>query len=118
MYLDRSYDPGDRIPLGLRVAGERTSSLLKLPCKVIWAHRDEAGDVSAFEARMRFLQESARRGLRPEGALYGWLCGVEFEKDVDPEAIRRIDAILEEQGDKSGFRGSKMNRPLGPSEKF
>ena len=118
LYLDRQYSPGDRIPLGLRVAGERTSSLLRLPCRVAWTRRDEPGNVEAFDARMKFLPECARRGIKPEAARYGWLCGVEFEKDVDPEAIRMIDAILEQQGDKPGRHGSKMCRPLAPSERF
>lgn len=118
LYLNQPCKTGDRIPLGLRIAGERTSTLLKLPCKVVWAHRDEPGNVDAFDSRMKFLHECARRGLKAEAGIYGWLCGVEFEKDVDPEAIRMVDTILEEQGDKSGGHASKMRRQPGPSEKI
>ena len=68
-----------------------------VPLKIVWAKKDEMGNVETFDARIRLMQELIRNDVKVEGVAYGYLYGGSFQPEASVEGIRLIERYLNEQ---------------------
>lgn len=97
IYLSWKVRPGDVLPLSLRLPD--AGGVVRMPARVVWAKKDEAGNLETFEARLKLLRELVHAGWRERGGMaYGHACGVRWEAGVPIDAIRAIQRHFEEEG--------------------
>lgn len=108
LYMTSKLPVGTVIPLVIQT---RKGQILKVPLKLVWMKKDEMGNVSTFDARIRLMQELIRNDIKVEGITYGYLYGGTFLPESDPEGIRLIERHMDDQRNPGRETYSQMQAP-------
>lgn len=94
LYLSWRVKVGDLLPLSLKLP---SGEAVRMPGKVVWARRDEPGNMETFEARLKLLRELVHAGWRDRGMVYGTACGIVWDAVVPVASIRAIQHHFEDE---------------------
>lgn len=95
VYLSWKCEPGQKIPLVLRVPGEER--VMPFVLKVVWCRQDEPGNAATLSARLNLMRDMVRQGRQKKGMFFGYLCGAKFEPGTALADIRWVQRHFDEE---------------------